>query len=128
LFGLLAWDTFGSSARWHLDILSPNSRMRLHLTDITSLQFYDDLGWRVRARLEDVQTGRTVKHATLSEWDGSFDDNDPVMPEPNDIETRWSLDGTSVFVRLGGTWWHLPGGAKSRDEPPPDQWQGAHAE
>lgn len=109
LFALFLWHVFVPRVRFRVDSVSLDGRTRLCLEDITTTSHGD--AWRVRARMEDALTGSRIgRTKVISYWNSSFDNLDREMPAPEDIEVRWDGCDRTASVRLGGSWWLLPGG------------------
>lgn len=99
---------FFPPVNFEMEFVSPDGVSRLHLADITDGMTYDDLGWRLKARLDDARTGDCLGKMIVRHWHSGFDDMPPVMPTPDNVRVSWSKDSRSVLIRFGGAYGILP--------------------
>ena len=108
LFGWVLWALFVPPVNFEMEFVSPDGSSRLHLADITDGMTYDDLGWRLKARLDDAQTGNCLGEMMVRHWHSGFDDVEPVMPTPDNVRVSWSKNSRSVMIRFGWAYGILP--------------------
>ena len=93
------------------EFTSPDATQRVVMQDITHAWTYDELGWRVRAKLTDLVTGEPLGETILRYWHSGFDDGAAMMPTRENFQVIWSRRDDSVLIGLAGEYVILPDGA-----------------
>lgn len=93
---------------FEMEFMSPDGTQRLVLQDITHEWTYDDLGWQLRARLENASTGNHLGRMVISYCHSGFGSTSPMMLTPENVLVIWSKDGRSVLIGLAGVYGMLP--------------------
>jgi hypothetical protein len=101
LFVWVLWTLFVPSVNFKMESISPDGGRKLILEDITGDLLYEEIGWRLKARLEDARTGHCLGKMIIRHWHSGFDDFPSDPPTPEDVRVRWSKDGRSALVEFG---------------------------
>ena len=109
LFVWIIWAILVPSVNFRTVSVSPDGNRRLLLEDITGWT-YEEIGWRLKARLMDAQTNRCLKKMIIRFWHSGFDDVSQPPPKPGDVRIKWSKDNCSVMIEYGWVCGILPEG------------------
>ncbi len=101
LFVWTVWMVLVPPVNFKKVYVSPDGNRCLLLEDITDYLIYEEIGWRLRARLMDVQTNRCLGEMIIHFWHSGFDDVPQPPPKPDDVRIRWSKDGRSAMIEYG---------------------------
>lgn len=117
LFAWALWALFVPSVNFRIKSISPDGSRSLYLEDVTRELSYEEIGWRLKAHLEDTKTGRCLGRMVIRHWNTSFDDVPHTPPTPADVRVIWSKDGRSALVEFGWVCGILPEGTSPERNP-----------